>query len=115
MTTKQMPTLMQNRQKAMCLSVEDRILVKNLYIAKGYGAVTLINKFPANGWKKNTLNDFVKHLKQTGSITRKSGSGMPRTARRVTNVDAVDKLVLSLKQSDWAYVCAKEHHFEHLL
>jgi len=60
---KQTPTLMQNRQKTMCLSVEDRILVKNLYIAKGYDAVRLVNEFPAKGWKKNTLSDFVDNKK----------------------------------------------------
>ena len=54
---------MQNRQKTMCLSVEDRILVKNLYIAKGYDAVRLVNEFPAKGWKKNTLSDFVDNKK----------------------------------------------------
>jgi len=47
--------------------------------------------------EENTLNDFVKHLKQIGLITRKSGSGRPRTARTATNIDAVDELVLSLK------------------
>jgi len=56
------------------------MLVKNLYFAKSYGAVRLINEFPAKGWKKNTLSNFVKRLKQTGLITRKSGSDRPRTA-----------------------------------
>ena len=41
------------------------MLVKNLYFAKGYGAVRLINKVPAKGWKKNTLNNFTERLKQT--------------------------------------------------
>jgi len=86
-----------------------------LYFAKGYGAVRLINEFPAKRWKKNKLNDFVEGLKQTGSITRKSGSGRPRTARMATNIDAVDEMMLSLKQSNWACVCVKEHHFKHLL
>ena len=31
----------------MGLNVEDRILIKNLYFAKGYGAVRLINELPA--------------------------------------------------------------------
>jgi len=93
MTTKQTPTLMQTDNKTVCLSAEDRILVKNLYFAKSYGAVRLINEFPAKGWKKNTLNDSVKRLKQTGSITRKSGSGSPKTARTATNIDTVDELV----------------------
>jgi len=42
----------------MGLNVEDRILIKNLYITKGYGAVRLINEVPAKRWKKSTLNDF---------------------------------------------------------
>jgi len=41
------------------------------------------------------LNDFIKRLKQTGSITRKSGSGRPRTAQTTAKVDVVDELVLS--------------------
>jgi len=55
---------------------------QNLYFTKGISAVhsalRLINEFSAKGWKKNTLNDFVKRLKQTGSITKKSGSSRPR-------------------------------------
>jgi len=77
----------------MSFSLQDRILIKKLYFAKAYGAVRLINEFPAKGWKKSTLNDFVKRLKQTGSITR---SWVAAGA----NIDAVDELVLSLKQSD---------------
>jgi len=40
------------------------------------------------------LNDFIKRLKQTGSITSESGSGSPRTAQTTANVDAVDELLL---------------------
>jgi len=45
--------------------------------------------------KESTLNDFIKHLKQTGSIIRQSASGRPRTAQTTANIDAVDELVLS--------------------
>ena len=41
----------------MGLNVEDRILVKNLYFAKGFGAVRVINEFPSKGWKESMLND----------------------------------------------------------
>jgi len=50
--------------KTMNLSVEHRTLVKNFYFSKTYGAVTLINEVPAKEWKKSTLNNFVKRLKQ---------------------------------------------------
>ena len=77
------------------LSEEDRILIKNLYYFKGYGAKRLTSGFPTKNWKKTTVNDFLKHLKETGSTTQKSGSGRPRTVRTVANIIAVNDLVLS--------------------
>ena len=59
----------------MGLTEEDRYLIKNLYFHKGYGASRLIKEFPGKNWKKSTLNDFIKLMKDTGSIKRKSGSG----------------------------------------
>ena len=78
----------------MVLSEEDRILIKNLNYFKGYGAKRLISELAAKGWKKTTVNDFLKRLKETGSATRKSGSGRPRTVSTVANISAVNDLVL---------------------
>ena len=72
---------------------EDRILIKNLYSFKGYGAKRLISEFPAKGWKKTTVNECLKCWKETGSTTWKSSSGRPRTVRTVVNVSAVNDLV----------------------
>ena len=79
----------------MVLNEEDRILIKNLYYFKGYGAKRLISEFPAEGLKKTTVNAFLKRLKETCSTTRESGSGRPRTIRTVANISAVNDLVLS--------------------
>ena len=38
----------------MVLSEKDRILIKNLYYFKGYGAKKLVSEFPAKDWKKTT-------------------------------------------------------------
>ena len=57
----------------MVLSEEDRILIKNLYYFKGYGTKRLISEFPSKGWKKTTVNDFLKRLKETGSTIQKLG------------------------------------------
>ena len=51
----------------MVLSEEDHILIKNLYYFKGYGAKRLICEFSVKDWKKTTVNDFLKCLKETGS------------------------------------------------
>ena len=79
----------------MVLSEEDRILIKNLYYFKGYGAKRLISEFSAKSWKKTTENDFLKRLKETGSTMQNSGSGRPRTVQTVANIRAVNDLVLS--------------------
>ena len=79
----------------MVLSEENRILIKNLCYFKGYDAKRLISEFSAKGWKKTTVNDFLKRLKETGSTTRKSGSRGPRTVRTVANISAVNDPVLS--------------------
>ena len=83
----------------MVLSEEDRNLIKNLYYLKGYGAKRLISEFPAKGWKKTTVNDFLKRLKETGATTRTSDSERPRTVRTVANISAVNDLVLSQKDA----------------
>ena len=54
----------------MVLSEENRVLIKNLYYFKGYGAKRLISEFSTKHWKKTTVNDFLKRLKETGSTTR---------------------------------------------
>ena len=66
-----------------------------MYYFEGYGAKRLISKFTAKGWKKTTVNDFLKRLKETGSTMRKSASGRPRTVRTVANISAVNDLVLN--------------------
>ena len=50
----------------MGLTEEDRVLIENLYLLKGYGAKKLMKEFPTKGWKTTTLNDFLKQLRDTG-------------------------------------------------
>ena len=83
----------------MVLSEEDCILIKSMYYFKGYGAKRLISEFPTKGWKKTIVNDFLKHLKETGSTMQKSGSRRPRTVQTVANISAVNDLVLSQKDA----------------
>ena len=92
----------------MGLCEEDRILIKNLYYLKGYGAKTLMKEFPTKGWKKTTLNDFLKRLRETGSADRRAGSGRPRTARTRDNIDAVNELVLSQEDAPQSHHSSRQ-------
>jgi len=79
----------------MVYSVEDRILIENLYKFKNYGAKKLIREFPGKGWTVSGLNKLLRKLRNTGSTRRRQGSGRPRSARTDDNVDSVNELILS--------------------
>jgi len=76
----------------MGLNKEDRILIKNLYLLKGYGAKRLMKKFPTKYWKKNYTGRFLE------AITNhrfQGAQGRLRTVRTTENIEAVNELVLS--------------------
>jgi hypothetical protein len=83
----------------MVFSKEDRILIQNLYEFNGYGAKRLIKEFPQKVWKLHGLNYLLKRLRETGTMDRLLGSGRPRTSRTAENIDAVNDLVLSQKET----------------
>jgi len=41
---------------------DDRILIENLYIFKGYGAKKFIKEFPDKGWAFSSLNKLLNYL-----------------------------------------------------
>ena len=78
----------------MVFSNEDKALIKNLYLLKGYGSRKLISEFPEKKWKKGVLDSLLKKLRETGSTDRQKGSGRPKSVRTDENVAAVESLVL---------------------
>jgi transposase len=79
----------------MKISQEDAILIKNLYLSKGYGARRLLSEFPDKGWKRGSTDSLVKKIRKTGTIDRQPGSGRPRSVRIDENIEKVEDLVLS--------------------
>jgi len=39
--------------------IEDKMLIKNLYVYKGYNARQFIREFPDKGWTKNSINNLT--------------------------------------------------------
>ena len=79
----------------MVFSSEDKILIKNLVLLKGYSSRRLIKEFPQKGWNKNGLDVLLRKIRTTGGVDRKPGSGRPRSVRTPENIDTVHDLVLS--------------------
>ena len=74
------------------ISKEDKILIKNLWESKGYGAWQLIREFPNKNWKRSSIENLLRKLRETGSLDRRLGSSRPRTSRSSDNVSAVEEL-----------------------
>ena len=49
----------------MVLSYEDKVLIKNLHLSKGYGARKLMSEFPDKNWKRSSLDKLLKKIQQT--------------------------------------------------
>lgn len=79
----------------MTFSEEDKALIKNLYLIKGYSSRKLISEFPMKNWKRASLDRLLKKLRITGSTDRKKGSGRPRTVCTRETVQMIEELVLS--------------------
>lgn len=79
----------------MVFSSEDKILIKNLVLLKGYSSRRLIKEFPQKGWNKNGLDVLLRKIRATASVDRKPGSGRPRSVRTPENINTVQDLVLS--------------------
>ena len=79
----------------MPFSEEDKAIIKNLYLIKGYGSRRLLAEFPMKNWAKGGVDSLVIKLRETGSTDRKHGNGRPKCARTEENATAVEELVLS--------------------
>jgi len=79
----------------MIFSSEDRILIEQLHRSKGYGARKLVKEFPEKGSKVCSVGRLLKKLKDTGTTSHQTGSGRPRTARTLENVDVVGDMIFS--------------------
>lgn len=79
----------------MVFSIEDKILIKNLVLLKGYSSRQLMKEFPQKGWKRSGLDFLLRKIWATGSVDRQPGSGRPRLVRTDDNIAAVHDLVLS--------------------
>jgi len=65
----------------MKISLEDVILIKNLYLSKQYGARRLLSELPDKGWKLGSIDSQLKKSHKTGTIVPLPGSGRLHLSR----------------------------------
>ena len=64
-----------NKSAIMVFSKEDRILIKEMRLSKGYGAKRLFKEFPLKNWSLAGVKRLLKNITATGSSDRKPSSG----------------------------------------
>jgi len=79
----------------MVFSNKHKNLTKNLYQLKGYNERQLKTEFPNKGWTRSSINRLLKKFRDTGTVDRRQGSDIPRSARTDENIDQVNDMVLS--------------------
>ena len=84
-----------NKSAIMVFSKEDRILIKEMRLSKGYGAKRLLKEFPLKNWSLAGVKRLLKNITATGSSDRKPSSGRPKSCRMDENIAAVEDLVMS--------------------
>jgi len=54
----------------MKISQQDVILIKNVYLSKGYGhgAHRLLSEFPNKSWEFGSIDTLLKKIRRTGTI-----------------------------------------------
>lgn len=92
----------------MVFSMEDRILIKEMREAKGYGAKRFLKEFPLKGWSLSGLTRLLKNITVTGSSNRKPGSGARRPSRTDASIEAIEQMVLSQEDNPGTHRTIRE-------
>jgi len=58
-----------------------KILIKNLYLSKQYGARGLLSELPDKGWKVGSIDSLLNRSHKMGTIVLQPGSGRLRSSR----------------------------------
>ena len=75
----------------MVFSKEDRILIHEMRIAKGYGAKLMLKEFPHKNWSLAGVKRLLKNIADTGSSARKV---RPMSRRTPENIAAVEEMIM---------------------
>ena len=79
----------------MVFSDSDRAVIEACFREKGWCGARIVKEFPGKKWSRQSVNRLVKKIEDTGSTSRQSGNGRPRTACTDENKDNVEDMIQS--------------------
>ena len=75
-------------------------VIEACHLEKGWGARRILKEFPGRNWNLSSVSYQIKKIKDTGSTSRKQGSGRPRTAVNDDNKGYVVLEEMIMSQED---------------
>ena len=92
----------------MVLTAEDRCLIKECYVEKGWKAARLLSEFPGKNWRKRSVQRLLKNIRETGSNKRKVGSGRPKSAKTPEFQEYVADNILSQEDKPGTHLSQRQ-------
>jgi len=90
------------------MTEEDRSLIFNLRVHKGWGSCRMMKEFPLKMWNHRTGDNIIKRIDSEGTTARKPGSGRLKSARTAQNVEAVSDLICSQEETPHSHLSPRE-------
>ena len=84
----------------IAFSSEEKAIIKNDYLEKGWGAYRIWKEHPTKGWDRVSVRQLIKRFELNGTMERKQGSGRPITATTKENVEKVEELICSQEEQE---------------
>ena len=63
--------------RKMVFSDDDKAVIKNNYVEKGWSAYRICKKQPTKKWYKGSVQRLINQFKENGTMKRRPGSGRP--------------------------------------
>ena len=92
----------------MVFSDDDKAVIKNDYVEKGWSAYRICKEHPTKKWYKGSVQRLINQFKENGTIKRRPGSGRPKSAITPENEEIVKQLICSQEESPGTHMSPRE-------
>ena len=85
--------------RKMVFSDDDKAVIKNDYVEKGWSAYRICKEHRTKKWYKGSVQRLIYQFKENGTMKRRPDSRRPRPAITPENEEIVEQLICSQEES----------------
>ena len=92
----------------MVFSREDKAIIKNDFVGKGWSPYRICQEYPSKNRKRVSLHRLLKRFEKDSSMDRRLGSGRPVTVTTEENEERVGDLICSQEENTCTHFSPRE-------